>query len=267
MNKIFLSLFFFLFFIVSNAATDSTTIDFLKKLNQNYYCLTSEGLRDFQCQIKSSLFESYKSAWLTKYGPEDKRSQSIEKVEFQFGFPAAEGFSFEPINYSPSGNVKFDTQTAEVFKHVELILKENLFPWALFTLQPVFDEEALKNRDFKIQKSNGNTFVISSGDEPVTEIFDKQSGICFEAGEKATIKSTKSKFITNPKGFLLSESEADFPNGAKMSLRMESQSIEGFLMPKRLLVQVENIGASHQQNADSAFLFTDYKINQNPDKK
>jgi hypothetical protein len=268
MKTIGLSLLFFLFAVTSNSSTDPKTINSLNQINGHYYCLIREGLRDFQCQIKSSLFETYKSVCLTKYGQKDKRSRSVEKVELLLAYPGKDGFSIEEINYKPSGNKEFDDKTSEVFKHVEIILNENLFPWALFTLEPIFGENDLKRNDIRIQKKDGKLSVILISDRPVTDIFDQEFRTCdMEAGKTAMIKSSKLKFITDPKGLILSESEADLPNGAIMSFRMESQSIKGFLMPKRLLVQIKNIGKSHQQNADSAFVFTDYQINQSRDKK
>jgi hypothetical protein len=251
------------------AETDQATIDFLGKLNSHYYCLMREGLKSFQSEVKCSLFENYVKQCSDKYGPTDKRTQSVEKAKFIFSYPAKEEISLDITSYFPCGDPDFDARTAKLMEIVKAAFKENIYPWKGNVLEPVFGADDFKKFNFQIQKKDDGYVVYSTGDRPVTEYIDNQWRIfALAASPEAMIPSCKLQYASNPKGMVLSGVVSELPkNSCEENIKMEYQSVDGFTMPLKMTVSIQKTGASNSNNMAVVFDFANYLINQGPEEK
>lgn len=263
MKKIALS-FALVFLGVSSgyAATDKDTVDFLNKLNGHYYCLMREGLLDFQAGIKCSFFDDYLKQCSAKYGPDDKRVQELKEIKFVLSCSGKNEFSFEAAYAEPSGDPAFDEIVQKMIGVVKGAFQQNIFPWRSNVLEPVFGADDYAKFDLQVEKKDGGFVIYSTGDQPVSEYADNQWRIYeIEAGGKANVQSCKLKYMDTSKGMILSETTSELPQvSTEINAKMEYRSVDGFMMPKRMLVHMKKTGDSGTTNLDVIFEFVDYRI-------
>lgn len=244
------------------AATDQSTVDFLNKLNSHYYCLKREGLQDFQVGIKSSIFGDYLKQLSAKYGPNDKRVQELEKIQFVFSYSGKDELSFEANSFEPSGDRDFDAIVEKMISIVKGSFQQNIYPWRANVLEPVFGGDDFAKYDLQVNKKDDGFVIFSNGDEPVSEFVDQQWRIYdIEGNSKASIISCKLQYTDNPKGMILSETASEIPQAStEVNTKMEYQLVDGLMMPKRMLVHMKKSGTAGPTNIDMVFEFLDYKI-------
>jgi len=246
----------------SYAGTDQNTIDFLNKLNSHYYCLMREGIRDLQVRIKCSFFDSYLKKCAAKYGPNDKRVQELEKIQFVFSYAGKDELSFDANSFEPSGDKDFDAIVEKMIGVVKGAFQQNIYPWRANVLEPVFGPDDFTKFNLLVKKKDDGYIIYSTGNEPVSEYVDNEWKIYdVEASDKAAIQSCKLQYADNPKGMILSEATSEIPQAStEINTKMEYQSVDGFMMPKRMLVHMKKNGTDGVTNLDVVFEFVDYKI-------
>ncbi len=246
----------------SYAATDKDTIDFLKKLDSHYYCLTREGLLGFQAGIKCSFFDDYLKKCLAKYGPDDKRVQELEEIQFVLSYAGKDNLSFEATSVEPSGDQAFDAIVQKMIGIVKGAFQQNIYPWRSNVLEPVFGADDFTNYDLQV-KPKGDGFIIwATGNQPVTEYADQHWKIYdIEAGDKAAVRSCKLKYVDSPTGMILTETTSQMPQvSTEMDSTMEYQLVDGLMMPKRMTVHMKKNGNAGTTHFDMVFEFVDYRI-------
>jgi hypothetical protein len=248
------------------AATDQDTINFLNKLDSHYYCLMREGLQDFQAGIKCSFFDDYLKQCSVKYGPDDKRVQELEKIQFVLSYPGKDQLSFEATSVEPSGDQAFDEIVEKMIGVVKGAFQQNIYPWRSNVLEPVFGADDFTKFDLQVRKKSDGFIIFATGDQPVSEYADNQWRIYdIEAGGKAAIQSCKLKYVDGPKGMILSETTSEMPQvSTELNAKMEYQSVDGLMMPKRMLVHMKKSGTADTTNLDVVFEFVDYRIDKSP---
>lgn len=267
MKRIALSLVFaFLGVSGSYAATDQATIDYLNQLDSHYYCLTREGLQGFQAGIKCSFFDDYLKQCLAKYGSNDKRVQELENIKFSFSYSSKDELSFEANSFEPSGDRDFDAIVEKMIGVVKGAFQQNIYPWRSNVLEPVFGADDFTKFDLKLTKKDDGTIIYATGDEPVSEFVDDHWRIYdIEGNSKAAVISCKLQYLDNPQGMILSETTSEIPQrSTEVNTKMEYQPVDGFMMPKRMLVHMKKSGADGATNLDVVFDFVDYKIDKSP---
>lgn len=245
-----------------HAATSQDTVDFLNKLNGHYYCLTREGLQDFQVGIKSSIFEDYLRQLSAKYGPNDKRVQELEKIRFVFSYSGKDEVSFEANSFEPIGDPDFDAIVEKMIGIVKGAFQQTVYPWRSNVLEPVFGADDFTKYDLRVAKKDDGFVITSAGDEPVTEYVDSQWRIYdIEGNSKATVLSCKLQYADSPKGMILSQTTSEIPQAStEVTTKMEYQSVDGFMMPQKMLVHMKKSGSAGAKDIDMVFEFVDYKI-------
>lgn len=244
------------------AATDKDTIDFLNKLDSHYYCLMREGLQDFQAGIKCSFFDDYLKQCSAKYGPEDKRVRELENIQFVLSYSGKDELSFEANSFEPSGDKDFDAIVEKMIGVVKGAFQQNIYPWRSNVLEPVFGADDFTKFDLQVKKKGDGFIIFATGDQPVSEYADNQWRIYdIEAGGKAAIQSCKLKYVDGPKGMILSETTSEMPQvSTELNTKMEYQSVDGLMIPKRMFVHMKKSGNAGATKFDIVFDFVDYRI-------
>ncbi len=269
MKKIIsLGLFVLLFASAGFAATDQATINFLTGLDGHYYCLTREGLSDFQCEVKCSLLDNYKVKCLKTYPPDDKRTQAIVRIKLVLTYSTDGKLSLDVTDFDPNGEGGSDENIAKILEVVKGAFNENIYPWRSSVLEPPFGGDDFVKFDLQVKKNNDGFMVLSTGAQPVTEHVDKQWRIfAIEAGNLATIQACKLQYTDSPQGLLLSEVDTQLPQKAsEEDVQMEYQTLDGLVMPQKMTVHAERTGED-SSHFDVVFEFRNYQIDKIPQQK
>jgi hypothetical protein len=261
--------FLFLSASATFAATDQATIDLLNRLDGHYYCLTREGLLDFQCEVKCSSLEKYKTLLLRKFPPDDKRTQAIVPIKLVLTYNTAGKLSFDVTNFDPNGDAGSDENIAKILDAVKGAFNENIYTWRSSVLEPPFGGDDFVKFDLRVQKNKDGFEVISTGAQPVTEYVDKQWRIFdIQAGSLTAIQDCKLQYTDTPGGMLLSEVDTRLPQKAsEEKVWMEYQSIDDLVMPRKMTVHVEATGSGGDSPFDVVFEFRDYQIDKISEEK
>jgi hypothetical protein len=269
MKKIVL---FWMFVVLSGsstfAATDRATIDLLNRLDGHYYCLTREGLLDFQCEVKCSSLEKYKALCLRKFSPDDKRTQAIVPIKLVLTYATDGKLSFDVTNFDPNGDAGSDENIAKILDAVKGAFNENIYTWRTSVLEPPFGGDDFTKFDLQVQKNKDGFEVISTGAQPVTEYVDKQWRIFdIQAGSLTAIQDCKFQYTDTPQGMLLSEVDTRLPQKAsEEKVWMEYQTIDSLVMPRKMTVHVEATGNGGDSPFDVVFEFQNYQIDKSSEK-
>ena len=249
------------------AATDQATIDLLNRLDGHYYCLTREGLTDFQCEVKCSSLEKYKTLLLRKFPPGNKRTQAIVPIKLVLTYNTAGKLSFDVTHFDPNGDAGSDENIAKILDAVKGAFNENIYTWRSSVLEPPFGGDDFTKFDLQVKKNKDGFEVISTGAQPVTEYVDKQWRIFeIQAGSLTAIQDCKLQYNDSSKGMLLSEVDTRLPQKAsEEKVWMEYQTVDGLVMPKKMTVHVEAIGSGGDSPFDVVFEFRNYQIDKSPE--
>ncbi len=244
------------------ASTDKDTIEFLNKLDSHYYCLMREGLLDFQAGIKCSFFDDYLKQCTAKYGPDDKRVQELEKIQFVLSYAGKDDLSFEATSVEPSGDPAFDEIVQKMIDVVKGVFQQNIYPWRANVLEPVFGADDFTKYDLQVKRKDGGFIIFATGEQPVTEYADNQWRIYdIEAGDKAAVQSCKLKYADGPTGMILTETTSQMPQvSTEMDSKMEYQLVDGLMMPKAMSVHMKKNGNAGATQFNMVFEFSNYQI-------
>jgi len=263
MKKIIFS--FALFFVALTCGaqtTDPAVLETLKKLNSHYYCLTCDGVQNFECTVDSDLFDHLKMLIQKKYGSADARTVALQKSRIRLTFPAKNDFKLD-LDYDPIGDEKFDEGVYQIFKTIEFTFRLGFYPWGSSNLNPFFGGDDFKNHVFKIEKDDKGFSVVSSGDEPVTQLVDNEYRVYeMKTNFRALIRDAKLNYVKGEKGLMVHSVNAEFVGGATMDTQIEYKAVGKYWMPSQIKNHKEKFGLTHSSKEDSVFSFGDYKINE-----
>ncbi len=262
MKKIIAWMLLFLSGPAGFAATDQATIDLLNQLDGHYYCLTREGLVDFQCEVKCSLLDKYKAACLKNYPPDDKRTQAIVRTKLILTYSTDGKLSLDVSNFDPNGEGAFDENIDKILTIAKESFNEAIYPWRSSVLEPPFGGDDFEKFDLQVRKNDKGFEVISTGAQPVTETVDKQWRITeIQAGSPRATQDCKFEYTDSPQGMILSEVDTLLPQKAsEEKVWMEYQTMDDLLMPKKMTVSVERTEKTDDTPFEVIFEFRNYQI-------
>ncbi len=269
MKKIISWALFFLSGSAGFAATDQATIDLLNQLDGHYYCLTREGLADFQCEVKCSLLDKYKVACLKNYSPDDKRTQAIVRAKLILTYSTDGKLSLDVSNFDPNGEGAFDENIDKIMAIAKDSFNESIYPWRSSVLDPPFGGDDFEKFDLQVKKNDAGFQVVSTGAQPVTEYVDKQWRITeIQAGSLTAIQDCKFQYADTPQGMILSQVDARLPQKASEEIvQMEYQTMDGLMMPTKMTVRVERTEKVDDTPFEVVFEFRNYQIDKSTEGK
>ncbi len=260
-----IALIFFLLKPAMAGDVNDETTRFLKKLDLNYYCLRRQGLKKFKCDLESSRIEKLVKECANKYGWNDERTLSIEKIGFNLLYKENGNWEFG-MNSPPPMNGDFDFINTFVVPIANIYAEtQNIFKaWAVATIEsfPYSSEDESKN-EFRIEKTkDGFDFIETlTNDDTVTTSFDPNGKALMSSFDLKGVKGvSKFNYEETSKGYLLKEIEVDFPNNSKQIYQYSYQTISGFWMLSKISMTISDQKKFPDDDALSV-VFKNYKIN------
>jgi hypothetical protein len=221
--------------------------ELIRKANESYYYLQSQGLKAFQCKIQLS--------WKQSAGDPSNLEQ-LNQIRFSVvvddqGAANVTPFlaSGAPIDHSQNEMVSGAQQTVEGFFQ----------SWDNFVFLGIFnasDEEALSSPS---EQPDGFHFTGRSGDANMELVLTKDALLTtMKIATPSTIIVMQPKFTKTERGLLLMTSmDADINNGTQaLKMQIQYQQVEGFQLPAKADFRV----TLPTQVVSLEMSFTDYQL-------
>ena len=262
---IFLSLSTIPFFqTLAGAEQDPKTLKFLEEINRHYYCLYREGLNDYKCQVKISLFDSAKNGYAKKFGSSDKRVKLLDRVRFYIEDSQHEPTKIYSSEYPLTGDEDFDSTARNDIDNIRKLVEDLMAPWAMFVEEPVFPERELTQYNFRVEKEkDGMEIFISfeNGDEGHVHL-DQLMKITSFTGDENAVRGCRPLFLDRTGGFLLKRWETLLPQTSKKQFgEITYRKVGKFLMPDKLTIHVKDKKVIGGSESVVSLIFIDYSIN------
>lgn len=240
----------------SFAATSSSTVEFLKKLNGYYYCLSREGLKNYHCDVTLSTDAPSGGAdaafWKVVEGMRFMVDDSTADVTSVQGFPAP-----------GTGDAQLDGRAGKMEQILLETLKTFFQSWKSFVMEPLNDPADMEKNDLKFKKEESGFKVIEidpSGGMFVGSFDKKGKMVEFLMQDGGSKTLVQPGFTNSQKGYLLTSmlfKGADIDQQFKVGYGV----VDRYWLPKDLSIRV-NLGDSGAGNVEFDFHFYNYRVNQ-----
>jgi hypothetical protein len=248
----------------AQAATDQKTLDLLKKINGEYYCLSRMGLKKFKCEMTFSFLENVKTTLVQKYGADDKRVKALQGLKFFMDFQGVGKWDIE-TNYNPTGDKDIDDAVNQLISAAKEIADR--FMKVIFNSVVVdteFSEKQMADTDYKVvNKAEGFQVVSTHKDMTMTIDFDAADHGTdlkyLKAGQ--LLVSMEYGYLSDPKGILANAVKIE-ATGAKIIKYFDVvyQPVSGFQLPATLDYK-EHPTEEGAKDFEATVTFKGYKVN------
>lgn len=256
--KMIAAFIFFLSAFPSFAETDPKTIQFLEKLNLYDYCLSREGLKNFSCDLKLTLSDSFKE----KMG-ENKMTPKYRKffnnLRFSLTETSAGRSEVKLMTPMPSGDPVQDDYVSKRAASFQSLVKDIVKTWAESELKPTYDQETYAGGCKVINGTGGFDVEQTSKNGMLTAHYDSQAKVTNVTGQMDGMKvEMKDELTPSPKGYLLTGCSINTDKFSE-NLKIEHQTIGKFRMPKIITVEMNVPGVLE---GTFGLYFSKYQLNQ-----
>ncbi len=185
----------------------------------------------------------------------------MDHLKYSVSFPADGTKHITLMLPAYTGNSKMDADVKTAGEKLRDMVKDTLDVWSEFMVKTLHDQENYSG-DCKVQNTaNGFRVSISDKKGSGVEIYDRQAKLLSSSGTLKGIEfSSQSIYTSTPKGFLLKQEKTSFGEMTESST-FEYVEVEGFLMPKKILVVVQVPGLLNKGTAITLNCYN-YVINQ-----
>jgi hypothetical protein len=241
------------------AVTDPKTIDFLKTVSDQYYCLSQMGLKIFTADVSLTTIaesEAELKEPLATYISE--LNKLVFNVSVQSDGTVAVTFT-PPSSFNLDNDV--DNRAIQFGNDMAKKLESYLKHWARYTVKPLFDD--YKDTETFTTQSNPDGFTVTKQfkDGSITFNFDHQSKLLNSVEWSADNSFlVKDDFSKTDKGYVLNQMQRTF-RSSQIATKYEYQPVGTYQLLKRLLAQ--RYRGDNAMNGIYYYLtFSNYKINQ-----
>ena len=238
----------------AQAATSSSTAEFLKKLNGYYYCLSQEGLKNYHCDVVLSDVPS---------GADTVLWGAVQKTRFTVDDSVTDATSVQGIPASPIGNAQLDARVTKLQQVLLDSLKTFIQSWKSFVMEPLNDPADMGKNDLKFKREESGFKVAQTDSSGALLVgsFDKKGKLLEfliqDGGSKTMVQPG---FAETQKGYLLTGllfRSAD----ADQTFKVEYGVVGGYWLPKDLSLKV-NLADWGAGDAELHLHFSNYRVNQ-----
>ena len=224
------------------------------EINKAYYAPVQQGLKEFRCEVTSSSFEQIKGTYNLKSPATDLENKVLNSIKFYLTYDPSvkysRRFSFDSTPFDPTGNAEFDSMVQQAINNVRDLTvdprESNGFCsiW-LNIINCRFWEIDTK---YAIEKLPDGYCISYKSEEELAKVFTDNNFIISEMiinDENEGITRRKLDFMSSNQGFLLQRYEEVSDNASrKYVVTIDYQEVEGFQMPKLVLIQDTKLGST-----------------------
>jgi hypothetical protein len=241
------------------ADTSQKTIDFLEKLNFNYYCLSREGLNKFSADAAISLTPEFEKL-IANDKTKPKFIAAVEQIKFLVSCAAN---SAPVVTFSapvPTGDTQLDNRIGQASSGFKQSIEGALQTWTEMTFDPINDQDTYA-KDCKVHyTSDGFTVLVSGENETLREYFDKKDELSEVMGMMGNVPmDVTPHYSKTDKGLVVTDFEV-IEGKRVTTIQCESEPVEGFLMLKKMVCDAK-ISDVPGSGFSFVLTFSNYKLN------
>jgi hypothetical protein len=243
------------------AEPSQATVSFLQNLNGYYYCLSKEGLKNYQCSLTCALSkESLKS--LQAQGVLEPRVWgSLKDFHFRVADAVGRPISIEGTPAPKTGDLSVDSQVEKLEEAILESLRGFFQVWKGLMVETLNDPNDIAQGKIRFQRE-ANGFKVLQGDPASGEVegsFDMKGKLLEMSlpGDSGEV-SIKPSFIYTKKGYLLQGLTMTTPQTQQaFALTYGVQS--RFWMPGAMSLRLRLQGLTNT-DIELVFGFVNYKV-------
>lgn len=235
-------------------SSSNKNLEFISKINQQYYNLKKLGLKRFKCEVTVNTFDKLKESLSTQYSADDPRLKVLNSVKFYLIFDQNGQFSFESTSYIQTGNAKFDTPLQQTIENIKGLVLGFCGSWRGFIIEPIFEK---MNLEYVIKNTSNGYDVSYTDDGSDVRISIDSNFRVFQTLVTIGNSTTKivSSFTNTNQGLLLEGLNTELNNGVMKCVEaINYQTVESLQIPKHVTIQITSTMLGTQQNIELSFL-------------
>jgi hypothetical protein len=247
----------------AQAGTSASTVDFLKKLNGYYYCLSREGVKKYKCDLICSLSPESEKSLMAQGIYDEKLWEAVKGFRFSVEDVSGQPISIQGAEPLKTGDSGLDGRIVQLDGNILESVRAFSQFWKAFVVEPLNDPADLEQGNLKFQRL-ADGFKVTQADPSggmVAVSFDKKGKMVqFTMEENGSKTTVTPDFVYSAKGYLLQGmvfTGAD--TNEDCQLRYGTQG--SFWMPKSLNLSVQLPGMSGAA-IGLIFNFDHYQVNQ-----
>lgn len=247
----------------SRAETSSTTVEFLKKLNGYYYCLSRAGLSNYSCDLTCALTPKAVTELTGRRAYDPKVWKGVEAFKISVVDVSGVPISILGITPPSTGDAALDAKVSQLDNDVFEAAQSFFQAWKGLVMEPLNDPSDANQGNLKFARSEDGFQVVQT--DPAGEItagvFDKKGKLLvLDSGIGQAKSEILPNFIYSVKGYLLRSLKITAPLGS-LSCVIDYGVQGKFWMPKTLDIQVQTPEIPNA-NIELFFKVSNYQINQ-----